>query len=115
MEPLGGRQTWMQAQIWIAGTAAMSIAHAAGGVDGLAHAQSSFLNTPYDFSVSSSYQTAQITPAFTIAVQQRAYAPKTELGRKLLEIRGRSIRSGLNLLTSEEIRNEVAHRRGELP
>lgn len=114
IEPLGGRQTWMQAQIWIAGTA-LSLAYANHGVDNFGHAAAPPLHTTYSFSVSSSYQTVAITAGFTTNLQPRAYVARTDLGRKLLELRDRGMRSGMKLLTPAEIRNEVARRRGEIP
>jgi len=42
------------------------------------------------------------------------YAPKTALGKRLSAIRERAIAQGLQLLTEDEIRNEVMLRRGEV-
>ena len=41
-----------------------------------------------------------------------AYAPRTELGRKLMELRARIVASGQPLLSWEELEREVAERRG---
>lgn len=43
-----------------------------------------------------------------------SFVPKTELGKKLLEIRMRAIAKGMKLLTTDEILEEVRRRRGEL-
>jgi hypothetical protein len=40
------------------------------------------------------------------------YAPRTELGRRLLELRAEIVRSGIPLLSWDEIEREVAERRG---
>ena len=42
-----------------------------------------------------------------------SYVPRTELGRRLLELRGNGIRSGMKLLTASDINEEVTRRRGE--
>ena len=43
-----------------------------------------------------------------------SYAPKTQLGKKLLAIRAKIVDSGTPLLNWEEIEKEVAARRGGL-
>lgn len=115
IEPLGGRQTWMQAQMWIAGAAALSLADASHGVHDPLNLAAPLPNPAYNFSVSSTYQTAEVTPGFAATLPQRLYLPRTELGRKLLELRDRGIRSGMKLLTPAQIHDEIARRRGELP
>ena len=42
------------------------------------------------------------------------FTPRTALGEKLLKLRMRAIASGMQLLTEEEILEEVKRRRGEL-
>jgi len=44
---------------------------------------------------------------------QCPYKPKTPLGRKLVAIRAQAIAQGLRLLTEDEIRDEISHRRGD--
>lgn len=44
---------------------------------------------------------------------EEAYQPQTELGKKLWEIRRRSLAYGPKLLTWDEINEEVSDRRGE--
>lgn len=39
---------------------------------------------------------------------------KTELGKRLIALRQRAIDKGLNLLTLDQIRDEILHRRGEV-
>jgi len=41
----------------------------------------------------------------------RKFEPKTELGKKLLEIRNRAIENGMDLLSTEEVLEEVRSRR----
>jgi len=41
------------------------------------------------------------------------YVPRTPLGKKLLLLRNRAIRSGMRLLSADEILEEVKRRRGE--
>lgn len=41
------------------------------------------------------------------------YVPRTALGRSLVELRNKGIRSGMKLLTACEINEELARRRGE--
>lgn len=50
------------------------------------------------------------TPA--MSPQQSSYVPKTDMGRKLWELRNKAIRAGMKLLTPSEINEEVARRRG---
>jgi hypothetical protein len=40
------------------------------------------------------------------------YVPRTELGRRLLELRAKAVRAGMPLLSWEELEREVAERRG---
>jgi hypothetical protein len=108
IEPLSSRQTWMQARIRLAGTTALSLAH------GVHRADLATGIAPLSRSVSSSYQTTEVTPVTGIVERGSAYIPKTELGRRLVAIRGKAIRSGMKLLTADEIRAELARRRGEM-
>ena len=48
-----------------------------------------------------------------MSAQDSSYVPKTELGRKLLELRNKAIRAGVGLLSAGEINEEVARRRGK--
>lgn len=45
--------------------------------------------------------------------QENSYMPRTELGRRLAELRKEGIRSGMKLLTACEINEELTRRRGE--
>lgn len=47
------------------------------------------------------------------SADDRSYVPRTELGRRLLDLRNKSIRSGIKLLTISDINEEVTRRRGE--
>jgi len=44
---------------------------------------------------------------------ESSYVPRTELGRKLLRIRINAIAGGLELLTEDEVLEEIKRRRGE--
>ena len=46
------------------------------------------------------------------SAHEGSYMPRTELGRKLVELRNKGIRSGMKLLTISEINEELARRRG---
>ncbi len=41
-----------------------------------------------------------------------SFSPKTELGKKLWELRSRAVASGMKLLNSEELEQEILSRRG---
>jgi hypothetical protein len=41
-----------------------------------------------------------------------SFTPKTELGKKLWELRSRAVASGMKLLNSEELEQEILSRRG---
>ena len=47
--------------------------------------------------------------------EKGSYVPRTELGRRLAELRNKGMRSGMKLLTVGEINEELARRRGESP
>lgn len=47
------------------------------------------------------------------SAQENSYTPRTELGRRLAELRKQGIRSGMKLLTACEINEELTRRRGE--
>ncbi len=108
-ESLTTRQTWMQARILLAGTTALSFANVAHG----ASTDAAYPVIPFAYLISGSYQTTHMTPGFTETTQETSYEPRTELGRKLVELRARGIRSGMKLLTPAEISEEMARRRGE--
>jgi hypothetical protein len=40
------------------------------------------------------------------------FVPRTELGRRLLELRAKAVRAGMPLLSREELEREIAERRG---
>ena len=48
------------------------------------------------------------------AIEMRAFAPRIPLGQKLLELRNRVIAAGMQLLSEDEMLEEVKTRRGEM-
>lgn len=44
----------------------------------------------------------------------KGFVPRTPLGRELLSLRRKAIRSGMKLLSADEVLEEVRRRRGEL-
>lgn len=45
--------------------------------------------------------------------RESSYVPRTELGRRLVELRSKGIGSGIKLLTVRDINEEMTRRRGE--
>ncbi len=55
-------------------------------------------------------QAAEVIPAD----REAEFIPRTALGNKLLSLRTKAISAGMNLLSEEEVLEEVQRRRGEL-
>lgn len=53
------------------------------------------------------------TTVVTFSGERGAFIPRTALGAKLLALRNRAVASGMQLLSEDEILDEVARRRGE--
>lgn len=53
------------------------------------------------------------SPAPPTASEDEAYQPRTELGRRLWEIRKRIVAAGMATMTWDDIERELAERRGE--
>lgn len=54
-----------------------------------------------------------VREAMTTPIEHEgSYVPRTELGRRLIELRNKGIRGGMKLLTRSEINEEVASLRG---
>jgi hypothetical protein len=113
IETFSGRQTWSQFQAFIAGAAVVSLGathHPSLSVSEIHALQS----CEYRPSISdSSYQTATIVvPAHELS--KANFVPKTSFGKRLMALREAALAEGMRLLTTEEIQDEVARRRGEL-
>jgi len=54
----------------------------------------------------------QITEVISLG-EQKEFVPRTAFGRKLLSLRKRAIASGMQLLSEDEVLEEVRRRRGE--
>lgn len=58
----------------------------------------------------STFQASWVTPSRW----ENHFVPKTELGKRLLDLRNRAIASGIRLLSEDEVLEEVRRRRGEI-